>query len=47
MALFPECLPQCARKILDTADIVRDGMFQELSRPAMARAFSAMSVKKE
>jgi hypothetical protein len=23
MPLFPECMPQCARKLLDTADIVR------------------------
>ena len=25
MALFSECMPPCARKTLDTADIVRDG----------------------
>jgi hypothetical protein len=25
MALFFECMPQCAQKLLDTADIVRDG----------------------
>jgi len=25
MALFFECMQQCARKALDTADIVRDG----------------------
>src|SRR6266581_931536 len=25
MALFPECRPQCAQTVLDTADIVRDG----------------------
>jgi len=25
MALFSECMPSCARKVLDTADIVRDG----------------------
>ncbi len=25
MALFFECMPMCARKRLDTADIVRDG----------------------
>jgi hypothetical protein len=24
MALFSECMPQCARKVLDTADIVRE-----------------------
>jgi hypothetical protein len=25
MALFSECMQECARKVLDTADIVRDG----------------------
>jgi hypothetical protein len=25
MALFRECMPQCARNALDSADIVRDG----------------------
>jgi hypothetical protein len=25
MALFSECMLQCARKVLDSADIVRDG----------------------
>jgi hypothetical protein len=24
MALFFECMPQCAQKVFDTADIVRD-----------------------
>jgi uncharacterized metal-binding protein len=27
MALFYECMLKCARKLLDTADIVRDAMF--------------------
>jgi hypothetical protein len=27
MALFSECMQECARKVLDTADIVRDGDF--------------------
>ena len=30
MALFYECMLQCARKLLDTADIVREAMFQQL-----------------
>ena len=30
MALFYECMLNCARKLLDTADIVRDAMFQQL-----------------
>jgi len=31
MALFFECMPQCARKLLDTADIVREAMFRQLT----------------
>ena len=31
MALFYECTLKCARKLLDTADIVRDAIFQQLS----------------
>ena len=27
MALFYECMPKCARKLLDTADIVREAIF--------------------
>jgi hypothetical protein len=30
MALFFECMQQCARKVLDTADIVRDAMLRRL-----------------
>jgi hypothetical protein len=30
MALFSECSLECARKVLDTADIVREAMFREL-----------------
>ena len=33
MALFSECMPQCARKALDTADIVRDGDFSPTECP--------------
>jgi hypothetical protein len=29
MALFYECMPQCARRLLDTADIVRDAMLHQ------------------
>jgi len=25
MALFPECMPSCAQRVLDIANIVRDG----------------------
>jgi len=31
MALFSECSLKCARKVLDTADIVREAMFRQLS----------------
>ena len=31
MALFFECGQWCARKVLDTADIVRDAIFQQQS----------------
>jgi len=33
MALLLECTPQCARKVLDTADIVRDGDFTSVRTP--------------
>jgi hypothetical protein len=29
MALLFECTPSCARKLLDTADIVRDAILQQ------------------
>jgi hypothetical protein len=32
MALFYECMLKCAQKLLDTADIVRDAIFQPLAR---------------
>jgi hypothetical protein len=31
MALFSECSLECARKVLDTADIVREAMLQQLT----------------
>ena len=31
MALFSECIQKCARKVLDTADIVRDGILRQLN----------------
>jgi len=37
MALFFECMLQCARKLLDTADIVREAIYQRLSAPASLR----------
>ncbi|MGC2173208.1 MAG: hypothetical protein WA555_03485, partial [Candidatus Sulfotelmatobacter sp.] len=40
MALFSECMQRCARKVLDTADIVRDRdvstvKMQDASPPAI------------
>src|SRR5437762_3511845 len=32
MALFSECMPECARIVLDTADIVREAMLRQQSR---------------
>jgi hypothetical protein len=32
MALFFECTRQCARKLIDTADIVREAMLQQLRK---------------
>ena len=37
MALFHECMPQCAQKELDTADIVRDAMFRQLQTFPLGR----------
>jgi uncharacterized metal-binding protein len=34
MALFYECSLKCARKVLDTADIVRDAWLQKLCATA-------------
>jgi serine/threonine protein kinase len=31
MALFNECMQECARKVLDTADIVREGDFSSIT----------------
>ncbi len=36
MALFSECSLKCARKKLDTADIVRDAIYQQLTSCATA-----------
>jgi len=31
MALFSECSLKCARKVLDTADIVREAIYRQLT----------------
>src|ERR1700722_11895110 len=38
MALFYECMQLCARKVIDTADIVRDGDFRQLGPLTGSRA---------
>ena len=35
MALFFECMPQCAQKVFDTADIVREGCYASHERSAV------------
>jgi hypothetical protein len=37
MALFYECMLKCARKLLDTADIVRDAILQQQLTRAVHR----------
>jgi hypothetical protein len=37
MALFSECMQECARKVLDTADIVRDGDISTTTRVHCAK----------
>jgi hypothetical protein len=32
MALFFECMLECAQKVLDTADIVREAMLRQLRK---------------
>jgi hypothetical protein len=34
MALFSECMQQCAQKLLDTADVVRDAIYVRRDKPA-------------
>ena len=37
MALFYECMLKCARKLLDTADIVREAMLRQLPKTKRQR----------
>jgi hypothetical protein len=34
MALFTECMLPCARKVIDTADIVREAIYRQLTQGA-------------
>ena len=53
MALFHECMQECPRKALDTADIVRDGDFSPVTgsfsvaggRPNLAAHLSDLSAQ--
>jgi hypothetical protein len=47
MALFFECMQQCARKVLDTADIVRDAMLQQLSTPLGFQMVSKLAIRRD
>ncbi len=40
MVLFYECMLKCARKLLDTADIVREAIYHHLRKCPFARHFS-------
>ena len=43
MALFYECMLKCARKLLDTADIVREAIFsQRIARWFQVGPFSGV-----
>jgi hypothetical protein len=46
MALFHECMQSCARKVIDTADIVRDAMSRQPSfrDPSNSSAFIDLPV---
>jgi hypothetical protein len=44
MALFSECSLECASKLLDTADIVREAIFHQLM-PASYLTFVAESAE--
>jgi len=44
MALFYECMLKCARKLLDTADIVRDAIYHQFEMIAYLLADRITSV---
>jgi hypothetical protein len=37
MALFYECMLKCARKLLDTADIVREAIYRQLTHRSVVK----------
>ncbi|MGA8814903.1 MAG: hypothetical protein WB523_20320, partial [Candidatus Sulfotelmatobacter sp.] len=45
MALFSECSLKCVRKLLDTADIVRDAIFRQLVGSQTWRSTALGSVR--
>jgi hypothetical protein len=44
MALFFECTLSCAQKLLDTADIVREAIFRQLSVTISAVIFQSLGL---
>src|SRR5215469_12690570 len=40
MALFSECMQQCAKKVLDTAGIVREAIFRQLPANVLSLRFA-------
>src|ERR1700686_1944306 len=45
MALFNECMLKCARKLLDTADIVREAIYQQAAPPGEPKRIKITSGK--
>src|SRR5450755_4493101 len=46
MALFSECTDRYAQKMLDTADIVREAMFQQLRRAGSSEGVENWSLRR-
>jgi len=44
MALFYECMWSCAQTVLDTADIVREGMLRQLTCPDVISPLAGMQI---
>jgi hypothetical protein len=43
MALFNECMQECAQKVFDTADIVRDGICNNYAKRMSGRDKATMA----
>jgi hypothetical protein len=44
MALFFECMEQCAQKLLDIADIVRDAILRQLPTGAVSESSTSQDL---